>query len=634
MSIELAHDKRTWLVAIAAAGAISLWLFPHYRRLLYTFPRDVRAISKLLYVKYIIGKAQKRNKPITHYFVEIVNQNPDKIVVEEIETGRKFTLKQLNELANQYANYFLSKGYKQGDTVGVFLENSADYIAVWVGLAKVGIHTAWLNINIKLEPLQHSITSANCKAVITSKSLLHVIDEAREADCLSTDLPIFTIDQTNSTYATDVSGVRTDISEPPEADINFSSVLSYIYTSGTTGNPKPAVIKHFRYFWISTLSGNVCGLRNDDTVYVFLPMYHSAGGILGVGQLVARGCKLVVRKKFSASNFWLDVRKYNCTVSQYIGEVARYLVAKKPSPEDSHHPLRVLYGNGLRKEIWQELVDRFKVKRISEFYGSTEGNANAVNLDGTIGACGVLPLPQWIQKHATVAVLRIDKDSGEFLRNKEGLCIKCQPGEHGHLIGLIRANDKLNSFEGYMNKQETEKKLVRDVFVKGDVAFASGDLFLWDEYGYLYFKDRLGDTYRWRGENVSTTEVESVLQPVKEIEDAVVYGVEVKGREGRAGMISATVYDGVDVNTVITHIAERVVSRLPSYAIPLFLRICKEVERTGTYKLKKNVLRDQGFNPDECDGDGLYYFDAAAKLYKKLDYQMYDEIQSGRYNKI
>ncbi|CAD5228397.1 unnamed protein product [Bursaphelenchus xylophilus] len=636
MSLQLLSVNKAWLTTLGAAGALALILFPKFRRILYTIPRDIRAILTLFHVKYVVKKAQRLNKPMHWYFLNVVKRNPQKIAVEEVETGRKFTLKELNDLANKYANMFKSKGFKKDDTVGLFLENSADFVALWIGLSKIGVRTAWLNTHIKLEPLQYSIAAANCNSLITSNHLLTtVIDEAVSAGCIPYGFPTYTIDANDDDFAQDISPLLTDPSEPPEdPEVNFSSILCYIYTSGTTGNPKPAVIKHHRYFWMSMLSGLVCDIREDDIVYLFLPMYHSAGGILGAGQLLARGSKLVIRKKFSARNFWPEIRKYNCTASQYIGEVARYIVAQPPQPDDAQHPLRLLYGNGLRIEIWRELVERFKVPKISEFYGSTEGNANIVNLDSTIGACGLLPLSRFIQDRATVAVLKIDKDTGEFLRDKNGLCICCDPGEQGHLVGIIRDDDAVNKFEGYLNKAETDKKIIRDVFKKGDVAFASGDLFLWDEYGYLFFKDRLGDTYRWRGENVSTMEVEGVLQPVKSIQDVAVYGVEVKGREGRAGMISASLAEGAEVNDLVKEVSERVTSRLPGYAIPVFLRIGKEFERTGTFKLKKNKLKEQGFNPEACNGDELYYYDSSSKTYKHLDSQMYEDIQSGRYTKI
>ncbi|PIO62176.1 long-chain-acyl-CoA synthetase domain protein [Teladorsagia circumcincta] len=243
-----------------------------------------------------------------------------------------------------------------------------------------------------------------------------------------------------------------------------------------------------------------------------MPIYHTAAGILGVGQALCRGSCCVIRKRFSASNFWKDCVEYQCTASQYIGEICRYLLAQPVVPEEATHKMRLLYGNGLRAEIWQPFVDRFRVK-IGEVYGSTEGTSNLVNIDGHVGACGFLPISPLTKKMHPVRLIRVDDKTGES----------------GAMVSTIRKNNPLLQFEGYLNKSETNKKIIRDVFAEGDSCFVSGDLLYWDRLGYVYFKDRTGDTFRWKGENVSTTEVEAILHPEFGVADATVYGVTVPG---------------------------------------------------------------------------------------------------------
>ncbi|KHJ97915.1 AMP-binding enzyme [Oesophagostomum dentatum] len=389
--------------------------------------------------------------------------------------------------------------------------------------------------------------------------------------------------------------------EPRRLDtVDFKSILCYIYTSGTTGLPKAAVMKHFRYYSMVMGAAKSFGIYPSDRIYVSMPIYHTAAGILGIGQALCRGSCCVIRKKFSASNFWKDCVKYQCTASQYIGEICRYLLAQPVVPEEATHKMRLLYGNGLRAEIWQPFVDRFRVK-IGEVYGSTEGTSNlgetltsifseicrgyciSVNIDGHVGACGFLPISPLTKKMHPVRLIRVDDKTGDVLRSPSGLCIACNPGESGAMVSTIRKNNPLLQFEGYLNKSETNKKIIRDVFAKGDSCFVSGDLLYWDRLGYVYFKDRTGDTFRWKGENVSTTEVEAILHPERGVADATVYGVSVPEREGRAGMAAVVRNndDQADDEEFIERLGARLAASLAPYALPQFIRLCQDVDRTG-----------------------------------------------------
>ncbi|VDM25489.1 unnamed protein product [Toxocara canis] len=477
------------------------------------------------------------------------------------------------------------------------MENNADFVALWLGLSKLGIISAWINSHLKLEPLAHSIRTAKSNAIVTTSSLLPNVPAG-----------VFPIRDEVLRRASD------EPKAPPL--LNFRSVLCYIYTSGTTGNPKPAVIKHFRFYWMAMGCGKSFGVLPDDCMYITLPMYHSAAGIVGIGQTLIQGCTAVVRKKFSASNFWKDCLKYECTVSQYVGELCRYLLAQKEIPEEKLHKVRLMYGNGLRAEIWPDFVNRFNITKIGELYGSTEGNSNIVNIDNRVGACGFFPIYPFIAPVYPVRLLKIDEETGEVLRGKDGLCIPCRPGETGEMVGVIKDSDILLRFEGYVSSEETSKKIIRNALRPGDAVFSSGDVIYWDELGYLYFKDRRGDTFRWKGENVSTTEVEGILQPLKTLASVTVYGVEVPKKEGRAGMAAVVPHNGVPHEQLLQEIATRLSQSLPVYAIPLFLRFCEEADITGTFKLRKVNLRREGFSLERCHNDPVYYWDSSSATYK------------------
>jgi len=404
---------------------------------------------------------------------------------------------------------------------------------------------------------------------------------------------------------------------------SMADVLLYIYTSGTTGLPKAAVISNARYFKMSYGVHCALNIRHDDIVYSSLPLYHSAAGIVGVGQCFIGGCTLALRSKFSASTFWDDCVKTKATVVQYIGEICRYLLAQPHRPSETQHSVRLATGNGLRPQIWEEFQTRFGIKEIGEFYGSTEGTASIINIDSTRGACGFVS--EIFPAAYPVVIFKVDPETGELVRGSDGLAKRTKPGEVGQIVGKSLKGDPSQRFDGYLNPLETKKKIAHDVFKKGDSAFLSGDLVVKDEYGYIYFHDRTGDTFRWRGENVSTAEVESVMSKVLGLRDVVVYGVMVPGTEGRAGM--AAIVDP-DYKVDLVTLAGSLKKLLPSYACPMFLRIVHRVDLTGTFKLQKSKLRNEGFDIGVIE-DQLFYFDGKEKMYLVLDESKYEQIIRG-----
>uniref|UniRef100_A0AC35TKV8 USP domain-containing protein n=1 Tax=Rhabditophanes sp. KR3021 TaxID=114890 RepID=A0AC35TKV8_9BILA len=634
--LNLLNTETSILTSIFLIVVANFFFSDLFWRIIQTLPRDIRGLKTLVAVKLTIKKALVKNVPLHHYWLESVNKHPDKDAIVEVESGRKFSFLEINVLANQYANFFDSIGYKKGDVVALYSENSANYFAFWLGMSKIGVVTAWINSNLKLEPLAHSIKASNTKAIITTSTLTPTLENAFSKNLLkSTEYKIFILDDTkveNTILLADVISNKKEIETSKQP--SFKDVLCYIYTSGTTGNPKPAVIKHFRFFFMSNGVRIAFGINNRDRLYITMPMYHSAAGVLGVGQTIVNGSTLVIRKKFSASNFWKDAVKYECTVSQYIGEICRYLLAQKVVPEEKTHKIRLMYGNGLREAIWSEFVERFDVRRIGEFYGSTEGNSNILNLNSHRGSVGFLPTYPGISALYPVRLLKVDEETGELIRDKNGMCIMCNPGETGEMCGVIKEGDPLLNFEGYVDKDDTSKKVIRDVSKKGDLVFTSGDILHWDKLGYLQFRDRRGDTFRWKGENVSTMEVEGILQPVMTVEDASVYGVELFGKEGKAGMAGVKLVDDVDITKFLEETAHRLIENLAPYAVPIFMRICKEVEQTGTFKLKKTSLQKEGFDVSKCHGDAVYYMDWPTKTYKLLTSDIQKEIESGTFSRF
>uniref|UniRef100_A0A913HVD4 Very long-chain fatty acid transport protein n=2 Tax=Strongyloides stercoralis TaxID=6248 RepID=A0A913HVD4_STRER len=601
-----------------------------------TLNRDLTGLWLLLSVRFDLNYHLQQNKGLHKIFSNVVKKNLNKIAIIDIGSDKKWTFKELNERSNLYANFFLSKGYVKGDVVAIFIENSGEFVAAWIGLAKIGVISAWINTNLKLEPLAHCINSSNCKSIITSKKLFPVLEESMNHKLLnnniSTNIYVNGNVESKILPATDISLVFNDfdVTEPEtKQEIDFKSVLCFIYTSGTTGMPKAAVMKHYRYYSMVMGSKKSFRINDSDRIYISMPMYHTAAGIIGVGQVICMGNSCAIRERFSASNFWKDCVKYDCTASQYIGEICRYLLAQPKSEYESKHKMHLMYGNGLRCEIWEQFVNRFHV-RIGELYGSTEGTTNLVNIDGHVGACGFLPISPLTSRMHPVRLIKVDETTLDVIRGKNGLCIPCKPGETGAMVSTIKQSNPLLIFEGYLNKSETNKKVLTNVFKKGDSVFLSGDILHWDRLGYVYFKDRTGDTFRWKSENVSTTEVEAVLHPQEDVADATVYGVLVPGTEGKAGMAAIVKKNASKLTDeeFIQQLSDRLSRTLASYAIPQFIRLCKSLDLTATYKLMKTNLQKMGYSLTSQPEDKVFIYNNREKKYIILTEEIYEMIQN------
>ncbi|TMS37389.1 hypothetical protein L596_004330 [Steinernema carpocapsae] len=622
-----------WLLGCIMFAYLMFMHGDFYYRSYLTLNRDLRGLYLLLAVKFDLNRRWRENRGIGDIFLDLVRKTPNKPAITDIASQRTLTFAQFNRECNRVANYFQSLGYRKGDTVALFMENGIDFVAVWMGLAKLGVATAWINTNLKMEPLAHCVQTSEAACIIVSSSLQEELHTAITKNLLDgAKIKVFVkggnaLEGSNAQqlddFLADSSG-----DEPARKDcVDFKSMLCFIYTSGTTGMPKAAVMKHFRYYSMVMGSAKSFRIRSSDKIYISMPMYHTAAGIIGVGQMLLTGSSCVIRKKFSASNFWKDCTLYNCTASQYIGEICRYLLAQPVCPEEKQHKMRMMYGNGLRSEIWKKFVERFHIQ-IGEVYGSTEGTSNLVNIDGHVGACGFLPISPLTSRMHPVRLIKVDEATGDIQRSSDGLCIPCVPGETGAMVSTIRKNNPLLVFEGYLNRSETSKKVIRNVFRRGDSVFVSGDILRWDRLGYVYFKDRTGDTFRWKGENVSTTEVEAIIHPLPSVDDATVYGVTVPGVEGRTGMaaIVKSSLESTD-DAFLAELSQVLRSSLPTYAVPVFIRLCAAVDKTGTFKLVKTRLQQLGYRNE--NNDKVFYYDNLSRSYVRLTDELVSRLDQG-----
>lgn len=443
---------------------------------------------------------------------------------------RQLSFGQALEVSQKVAAYFQERGLKRGDCVALLMETRVEYVCIWLGLSQLGVITALINSHLRGDSLLHCIRVAKACALIVGSELTDVLQSLP-----ALEQPIYQFSDAEQQIellpgATDLSSALAEQKPLPlarDTGLSARDKLLYVYTSGTTGLPKAAVITNLRFLFMSAGTFYMLRLSSDDIVYNSLPLYHTAGGIVGVGNALLNGSTVVLRKKFSASNFWSDCSRHKCTVAQYIGELCRYLLATpyKNSRPEQQHQLRLMYGNGLRPQIWTQFVSRFGIPQIGEIYGATEGNSNLINITSRIGAIGFVPI--FGINVYPVQVLRCDELTGEPLRNAKGHCMRCAPGEPGLLVGQVDARRAVSAFHGYADKSASEQKLLRNVFRKGDCYFNSGDMVVSDILGYFYFKDRTGDTFRWRGENVATQEVEAIITNCIGLSDCVVYGVQV-----------------------------------------------------------------------------------------------------------
>ncbi|XP_053452125.1 long-chain fatty acid transport protein 2 [Nycticebus coucang] len=572
-------------------------------------------------------RSNGRRRPvltILGVFLEKARQTPHKPFL--LFGDETVTYAQADRRSNQVARALHDHlGLRQGDCVAIFMGNEPAYVWLWLGLAKLGCAMACLNYNIRAKSLLHCFQCSGAKVLLAAPELQAAVEEVLPT-LKKDDVSVYYVSRTSNTDGINSFLDKVDevSAEPvPEAwrsEVTFSTPALYIYTSGTTGLPKAAVINHHR-IWYATGLVVTTRIKAEDVIYVTLPLYHSAALLIGVHGCILTGSTLALRAKFSASQFWDDCRKYNVTVIQYIGELLRYLCNSPQKPNDRDHKVRLAMGNGLRADVWREFIKRFGDIRIYEFYAATEGNIGFLNYTRKIGAVGRLNYLQ--RRFISYDLIKYDVEKDEPVRDGDGYCIRVPKGEIGLLVCRIT---QFTPFSGYAGgKTQTEKKKLRDVFKKGDMYFNSGDLLMIDRENFIYFHDRVGDTFRWKGENVATTEVADIVGLVDFVQEVNVYGVPVPGHEGRIGMASIKVKENheFDGKKLFQHIADY----LPAYARPRFLRIQDTIEITGTFKHRKVTLVEEGFNPTVIK-DALYFLDDTAKMYVPMTEDIYNAISA------
>jgi fatty-acyl-CoA synthase len=546
-------------------------------------------------------------------------RQPDRpALLSETET---FTYRALAERINRYARWALSAGIETGDTVCLLMSGRPDTIAAWLGISKVGAVAALINTKLLGRSLSHCINVADADHVILADELGGVFETALPYLNRAPKIWIHGGHGNEATIGATLDKIDgSPLSETERRGVTINDRALLIYTSGTTGLPKAASISHRRILnWGGWFAG-LTGASIEDRLYDCLPLYHSVGGIVAPCSMLSAGASVVLADKFSATTFWQDIVRWDCTLFQYIGELCRYLLKASGSEFEARHRLRLACGNGLRGDIWEAFQARFSIPRILEFYAATEGNFSLYNVEGKPGAIG--RIPPLLAHRFPAAIVRLDIEAGMPARNADGLCIRCGHGEAGEAIGRIGTADEGGGrFEGYTDSGETEKKILRDVFAKGDAWFRTGDLMRLDEGGFFHFVDRVGDTFRWKGENVATSEVNEAVADCPGVVDATTYGVEIPGADGRAGMAAIV----IDKRFDLAEFADHVSRRLPAYARPVLIRICAALDTTETFKQKKHELVREGFDPRRVT-DPLFFRDPKSGAYRPVDATSYPRL--------
>ena len=532
--------------------------------------------------------------------------------------GRQWTYQAFNAWANRIAASLASAGVKPGDSVAILMENRAETLACVTAVVKLGAAAGMLNHQQRGDVLSHSIGLISPKVIIVGSECAEALASTPWQPGGEKAVQFFwegskAAPKGYANLAKD-SAPRSERNPPSTPLIEARETCFYVFTSGTTGLPKASRMTHYRWLrGMAGLSQMAMRLKPSDIFYCCLPLYHNNALTVSWGAVLGGGGALVLSKKFSASKFWDEVRASRATAFCYIGELCRYLLNRPATPKDRIHDVRLMVGNGLRPELWESFQSRFGITNISEFYGASESNVAFVNAFGMQRTAGFSPL--------SFAIVRFDTEHEEPLRDAKGLMQKVAKGGTGLLIAEI--TDRA-PFDGYTDKKSSDAKRLHGVFKPGDLWFNTGDLVRDQGYRHIQFVDRVGDTFRWKGENVATTEVETALNGFSGIEQAVVYGVNVPGADGRAGMAALTVVGDFDGAGLARHLC----AALPAYAVPLFLRLKPEQEVTGTFKFKKVDLKREGFDPEAVSEPLLLLVDRTTG-YEPLTAALFKKLQSG-----
>lgn len=557
-------------------------------------------------------------------FEQATVRNPDGAALLYGDT--QLTYRQANEQANRITHYLQAQGIGKGDVVALFIENRPELLLTVLAVAKLGGICAMLNTSQTNGVLVHSLNLVQPAAIVVGAELVAAYEAVRDEVAIAAERNWFIADRQNVQVPqgyVDLLAASADASiENPAstARIFFNDPCFYIYTSGTTGLPKAGIFKHGRWMKSSASFGTIAlDMGPEDVVYCTLPLYHATGLCVCWGSAIAGASGFAIRRKFSASQFWDDVRRFNATTLGYVGELCRYLIDQPASDRDRDHRVTKMIGNGLRPGVWAQFKARFGVGHICELYAASDGNigfTNVLNFDNTIG----FSLMHW-------ALVDYAHDTCEPIRGSNGFMREVKKGGQGLL--LARIDDKA-PFDGYTDPEKNRKVILTDVFEKGDRYFNTGDLLRSIGFGHAQFVDRLGDTYRWKGENVSTTEVENILLQHPKISEVVAYGVEIENTNGRAGMAAITPAESL-ASLDMRELLQFAHGQLPHYAVPLFLRVKVKMETTGTFKYQKVKLKEEAFDPSKVGDDPVYAWLPGSDSYVPITGQLVADIQAGKF---
>ncbi len=585
-------------------------LIPGIISLVQRMPKILSAFIRSNYAKEPIGAVIEKSA--------VIYSTNTAVVCED----KAYTYQEFNEAVNRYANFFLSKGVRKGDAAVVLLENRPQLLMIIGALAKIGVISSLVNTKHVGSSLIHSIQISHAKIMVVGEEVIENFEDIRNHDAIKEDHPLFYVSDKKQRplpqgfIDLDYESRNSSVLNPKTPEpITIRDPYAYIFTSGTTGLPKAAILSHQRWVFASYFVGKgILNLNQKDRQYVCIPLCHTVGNLFGWAAAVGSGAGVIIGRRFSASSFWNEIEKQKATTFIYVGEICRYLLNQPPKDTDITNTVHTIMGNGLRPEIYKEFKNRFDIPKVVEFYGATEGTTgyiNILNVDCTIGM-------SFFKNY----IVKYDIENNRPVRDDDGFFVKCKTGEPGLLLGRIGGKIP---FEGYTDRTATQDKIIRDAFKKGDAWFNTGDLVMRIGYGHAKFVDRIGDTFRWKSENVSTFEVERTLNQVAGIQESAVYGVNILGTDGRAGMAAVKIDRE---NFDICGLYRQMNRSLPKYAIPLFVRITDEFHTTATHKLMKSILQKEGFDVHTIS-DPVYVQLPGSTEYVLLTSQLYDKISKG-----
>ncbi|KAK8131533.1 AMP-binding enzyme [Apiospora sp. TS-2023a] len=621
------------MAALATASVAATTAGLAYLDAKYHIRQDWKIISGKKKAGKLLQQAIKDKRVSQWYFFEKHAQEKPNAECIWWRPG-SFTYAESYYRSCQFAQYFLSQGVKPGQLVALFMANSPDFLFAWLGLFAIGAAPAMINHNLTKAALLHCLGIAETPLVVAdgSPELLARIDEVQE-ELVAKGVKVVKLAEARP----EINALK---GERPGNELRDNvgpgSPFGLFYTSGTTGMPKACIIPGAAGFYHGV--SKECGISyvtgDNQRYYDCMPLYHGTGAISGMTQILT-GVTLCLAPKFSASKFWTDIRDSKATWFVYVGETVRYLLAAPPSPRDRDHNVHSIYGNGLRPDVWKPFRDRFGIEKIFEFFNSTEGMLaldNPARGDFRAHSVGHHGLLLRNRYHNTYIPVAIDPDTGDIVRDpKTGFATRV-PYEAGGEILVAQPSPYAPPFVGYHgNKEASDKKFVTDVFTKGDTYYRTGDALRRDGDGRWYFMDRLGDTFRWKGENVSTAEVSEVLGRYPGVLEATVYGVGLPGHDGKAGM--AAIYIDSDTKSFdYDGLLKHARTHLPKYAVPIFVRRIKERSATHNNKQNKVPLKNDGIDPSKVKDDPLFWISeqGKGKSYAPFTEKEWDELNAGK----